>query len=280
MDNAYDKEVNAALTANLRHKSVVLTVLFAVILVLQVIALAFFYFKSTLFDHFENPGIVILGPLFLALALASEWYSVRYIDRLSGSGQSISMRYAYLVTFVEMSFPSFVLCFAGTIVLGRGMASVGDLLSSPPMIIYFIMIILSSLMLDVKLCIFAGGIAALEYALISVYFIQRNGSMEGIVLPNQLIKAVLILFCGVVAGFISRKIREAIVNSLVAKNDLIHNLDKKVNEKTAEIRKQKEEIEEKNKDITDSIHYARRIQQSLMPTEKYIHRHLHRLTKK
>jgi two-component system NarL family sensor kinase len=39
-------------------------------------------------------------------------------------------------------------------------------------------------------------------------------------------------------------------------------------------------IEDKNKDITASINYARRIQQSLLPTEKYIHRNLERMRKK
>ena len=39
-------------------------------------------------------------------------------------------------------------------------------------------------------------------------------------------------------------------------------------------------IEEKNKDIVDSIMYARRIQMSLLPTEKYIDKNLKRLQKK
>lgn len=39
-------------------------------------------------------------------------------------------------------------------------------------------------------------------------------------------------------------------------------------------RKQKVIIEEKQKEILDSIHYAKRIQKSLLPTEKYIARHL------
>ncbi len=43
---------------------------------------------------------------------------------------------------------------------------------------------------------------------------------------------------------------------------------------------QKEIIEEKNKDITDSIRYAKRIQESLLPTEKYIEKTLSRLKKK
>lgn len=54
--------------------------------------------------------------------------------------------------------------------------------------------------------------------------------------------------------------------------------------KTIEIQKEEVElskivIEEKNKDITDSIQYAKRIQQSLMPTEKYIERSMKRLKK-
>ena len=40
------------------------------------------------------------------------------------------------------------------------------------------------------------------------------------------------------------------------------------------IHSQKEEVELKNKEITDSIHYAKRIQQALLPSEKYIKRNL------
>lgn len=43
---------------------------------------------------------------------------------------------------------------------------------------------------------------------------------------------------------------------------------------------QKQMIETKNKDITDSIVYAQRIQQSLLPTEKYIDKNIERLKSK
>jgi len=46
-----------------------------------------------------------------------------------------------------------------------------------------------------------------------------------------------------------------------------------------EISRQKELIEEKQKEILDSIYYARRIQQSLLPSEKYLSRKLKELTK-
>ena len=47
-------------------------------------------------------------------------------------------------------------------------------------------------------------------------------------------------------------------------------LEEKVRERTAEIESQKVLIEEKNKDITDSILYARRIQQAILPDNKYL----------
>jgi ribosomal protein L4 len=49
-------------------------------------------------------------------------------------------------------------------------------------------------------------------------------------------------------------------------------LEQKVKERTVELQHQKELVEEKNKDILDSIRYAKRIQQSLLPSEAYIKR--------
>ena len=45
------------------------------------------------------------------------------------------------------------------------------------------------------------------------------------------------------------------------------------------IEKQKLTVDEKQKEILDSIHYAKRIQESLLPSEKYIERSLKRLKK-
>jgi hypothetical protein len=45
------------------------------------------------------------------------------------------------------------------------------------------------------------------------------------------------------------------------------------------IEKQKKEVEEKQKEIIDSIRYARRIQRSLLPTDKYLDKQLNKLNK-
>jgi transcriptional regulator with GAF, ATPase, and Fis domain len=52
--------------------------------------------------------------------------------------------------------------------------------------------------------------------------------------------------------------------------NLYENLEEKVKERTAEVVKQKAIIEEKNKDITDSIFYAKKIQQAILPDEREI----------
>jgi transcriptional regulator with GAF, ATPase, and Fis domain len=55
---------------------------------------------------------------------------------------------------------------------------------------------------------------------------------------------------------------------------LYESLEDKVRERTAEVVKQKEVIEEKNKHITDSIVYAKRIQRAILPPEDVFKAHL------
>jgi transcriptional regulator with GAF, ATPase, and Fis domain len=55
--------------------------------------------------------------------------------------------------------------------------------------------------------------------------------------------------------------------------NLVENLEDKVRERTSEVVKQKEIIEESNKHITDSIKYAKRIQDAFLPSEQSISEH-------
>jgi hypothetical protein len=57
-------------------------------------------------------------------------------------------------------------------------------------------------------------------------------------------------------------------------------LEALVQKRTHELKEQKELIELKQKEILDSIHYARRIQNSLLTSEKYIFRNISRLFRK
>jgi serine phosphatase RsbU (regulator of sigma subunit)/GAF domain-containing protein len=53
---------------------------------------------------------------------------------------------------------------------------------------------------------------------------------------------------------------------------LVENLEEKVKERTSEVVKQKEIIEENNKHITDSIKYAKRIQEAIIPGEEMMNK--------
>ncbi len=68
---------------------------------------------------------------------------------------------------------------------------------------------------------------------------------------------VLILLTGGIIGYI--KIRE---RNLIREKEI---LERKVAERTAEVLEKSRELEKKNKDITDSIRYAKRIQNAILP---------------
>ncbi len=93
-------------------------------------------------------------------------------------------------------------------------------------------------------------------------------------------KVVLFLVAGglvlvlLFAGFIFRSLRVT-----RKQKDVIEEQKNTVELQKLEVENQKHIVEEHQKDIIDSIRYARRIQGSLLPTEKYIERSFNRLRK-
>lgn len=96
----------------------------------------------------------------------------------------------------------------------------------------------------------------------------------------RLDNVAFILFYGFLSFALGDKINNLKEEKLQAQEKAMLVLEEKVNERTIEVVKQKEIIEQKNKDITDSIHYAKRIQQALLPTFAYIDKSLKRLQRK
>ncbi|MBL7911952.1 MAG: SpoIIE family protein phosphatase [Bacteroidia bacterium] len=73
----------------------------------------------------------------------------------------------------------------------------------------------------------------------------------------------------------SFKKMQASINKLILDlKDINHSLEDKVKERTEEVMKQKDLIEEKQKEIVDSIHYARRIQTTILPGNEYLGKNL------
>ena len=117
----------------------------------------------------------------------------------------------YLSAFVETSIPT-----AGIMI---GSLFLGPIytLFTPAAFIYPLFISLSALRLDVRLCIFTGAVAGVEYALLAIYLIQRaSGTVVEPILsgyPQHLFRGFLLFLTGVVTGLVTRQIRKRIISS-------------------------------------------------------------------
>ena len=117
----------------------------------------------------------------------------------------------YLSAFVETSIPT-----AGIII---GSFFLGPIYTffTPAVFIYPLFISLSALRLNVRLCIFTGAVAALEYSLLAVYFLRQAAGAPVdpvlVALPQHLFKGFLLFMTGVVTGLVTVQIRKRILNS-------------------------------------------------------------------
>jgi len=100
--------------------------------------------------------------------------------------------------------------------------------------------------------------------------VVKKGELWGIIyLENNLIAGAFTPERLEVLKILSTQIVISMENS-----SLYENLEEKVRERTAEVRRAKEIIEKKNHDITSSINYAKRIQTAMLPRNENIENHL------
>ncbi|HEY0762685.1 MAG TPA: adenylate/guanylate cyclase domain-containing protein [Pyrinomonadaceae bacterium] len=120
----------------------------------------------------------------------------------------------YVSAFVETSIP--------TLGMMVGSTFLGPIytLFTPAAFVYPIFISLSALRLNVRLCIFTGAVAGLEYTLLALYFIRTSSSaaIEPILtgVPHHLLKGFLLFLTGVVTGLVTFQIRKRIISSYSA----------------------------------------------------------------
>ncbi len=262
-------ELKKATFRNLAVKSKIMAIIFSFILLFQFIVVSLAYSKTTLFSTGFMRFTPIIGIFLIFSAFLIELKTHHHLNRVIAQGKDINYRIVYLVTLTEICFPTVILFYAGFVILKANIPFQQQLISSPPTLMYYIMIILSSLMIDRKLCIISGIVGAIGYLTAAMY-VMHNMPMAEIDTPNILFRSLFLVLAGIISGYVSVKIKESLTDSISAKDALIHQLDSLVNEKTIEITRQKEEIEARNKDITDSINYANRIQKAVIATEDYL----------
>ncbi len=111
----------------------------------------------------------------------------------------------FINSLIETSIPSFAILF---------LLQVFDpeiALSLPPLLFYFVFILLSTLRLNPSLCVFTGLVSGLGYLGLAVYATSGFAEIDGGMLtaaPVNIAKAVVMVLCGGVAAFVTYKYRE------------------------------------------------------------------------
>nr|AYM52944.1 adenylate cyclase [Jahnella sp. MSr9139] len=149
-----------------------------------------------------------------------ELLALRSVERLIKSGKEFSALRRYLNALVEASLPTLAILYYMTVV------SPVEALLLPPAFIYFVFILLSTLRLDFKLCLFTGFVAAIEYACLALFAVGEPGGAGGVGVGDKLDdttlaslahhvgKALILFVSGVAAGFVARRLRRGFVNTL------------------------------------------------------------------
>ena len=183
--------------------------------VLLVVLLAQIFYEQfqTVFHGNMNGFLNAVGAVF-ALNVSFLMAERIIIGRLIKNRTRPSSVLKYLSAFLETSIPT-----TGIIV---GSLFLGPIytLFTPAVFIYPLFISLSALRLDVRLCIFTGAVAGLEYSLLAIYLIQQvpGAVVEPILtgIPQHLFKGFLLFLTGVVTGLVTRQIRKRIISSFSA----------------------------------------------------------------
>ncbi len=148
--------------------------------------------------------------LFLLLGVRS--FIVRFVIRKRmDKGKGLPYILRYINSFFEVTVPTI-----GIIILSHHIEPVAALVS-PILLLYFLFIILSSLELDPRFSFFTGFIAAVEYILISLFYItntEHHSNIPVLDLPiAYLARGGILLVSGIVAGLVSLQIRNRILHT-------------------------------------------------------------------
>ncbi len=141
-----------------------------------------------------------------------ELSALRNVERWIASNTEPPIIRRYLNALVEISLPTLAILYYTSVV------SPAEALLLPPSLMYFLFILLSTLRLDFKLCLFTGTMAALEYAVLALLSIGREGerALDPVLVSetHHLGKALILLVTGVAAGFVARRLRSGFVRTL------------------------------------------------------------------
>lgn len=154
--------------------------------------------------------LIILGVIFVRALFVS-----RAAKRWNRYGVKAFITIRYVNTFIEISIPSIVL-----IIYSFSLPSVYPLFT-PIALLYFLIIMLSALELDFKLCLFSGTMAMIQYLIIAWYLTNKpTAEFDAVsIFPTHIGTAALIFISGHTAGLITNHIKKGLLKYYKAQSE-------------------------------------------------------------
>lgn len=196
--------------------------------------------------------INITSGLFVIFALR-EFLLKKYIDRLIDGKMFLDSSKLEKMRFInaigEMSIPTIIM------IVFSFYYNTYIVFSTPIVLLYLIMIMLTTLSLNHRISFVAGFVAAVEFIVVVLIFLKHNPDTIDPEFFNQpyiyIVKSVIIFIGGIIAGVISYQLRKRIYNSyaaLIERNRIMNLFGQQVSQQIVdELITTKQEIESKRK---------------------------------
>ena len=209
---AFESELALEIMKSDKMRVTILICAFGVV-VPAILALAVFgfeEFQGIFHGNFKSFLTIVLGVLILGLGcLVVEWF---VINRLIRERRKAYPVLPYVSALVETCIPLTAL-----LITAQYVGPVYVLLTPAPFV-YPLLIVLSTLRLDFKLCVFTGAVSALQYWTLALILTTQAGAVNTIdpilsSTPPHILKGFLFLLTGVAAGAVTVQIRKRLLKS-------------------------------------------------------------------
>lgn len=186
----------------------ILAIALAVIFVIS--SLIYILFQEEL-NTILKSNVFVWIIILLAFLILRSYNIQRIIDYRLRKGKSLNLLLRYLNISFEVSVPTVLI-----ILVSQNIVPIYAM-TTPIVFIYFIFIVLSTLELDFKISLFTGGMAALQFLLLSIYLLSRT-EVESVIPTYSFTapfvgKAGIMLVTGIISGLVAHEIRKRIVHS-------------------------------------------------------------------
>lgn len=193
--------------------------LLAVVSGIAIIILLFIklLFSSDVEEYFRNVEFLYIIQLVFFLFVIREIVVIQFINRKLKSSEEVPDRVRYITNIIEISLPSIILLSIGYFL------ETTEVLISPAIFFYFLIIILSTLSLEFKISVSLGLIAAAEYLIIFFILNSQFEQESNSVIYNSILfhvgKANLLIVAGVIAGLVANQIKKKMIRVMKTQSD-------------------------------------------------------------